>query len=114
MLSLGKFEKMNTHHYKIYGEELEDVFEEKDLGVTIDSELTFGEHIAKKVKVASRIVGLIRRSFSFLDGNSLKYFRCFCSASFRICIICLAPHLFKYVKICWRMYRNEQRSWLMV
>ena len=32
---------MHTHKYKIYGNNLEHVFKEKDLGVTIDSELTF-------------------------------------------------------------------------
>ena len=46
---------------------LEHVFEEKDLGITIDSELKFREHISRKVRIANGIVGQIRRSFSFLD-----------------------------------------------
>ena len=46
------------------------MFEENDLGVIIDSELSFSEHIASKVRIANAIVGLIRRSFSFLDGTS--------------------------------------------
>ena len=46
---LGKFENtMYTHRYNMYGNE--HVFEEKDLGVTIDSELRFEEHISEKVK----------------------------------------------------------------
>ena len=51
---------MYTHRYNMYGNELEHVFEEKDLGVTIDSEQRFEEHISEKVKKANTIVGLIR------------------------------------------------------
>ena len=38
-----------TERYKQYGNELEHVFEEKDLSVHIDSELNFEEH-AKSTK----------------------------------------------------------------
>ena len=68
VLSLGKFENIKyTHRYVVYNNEIEHVFDEKDLGVTIDSELKFDEHIAKKVRVANAIVGQSRRSFSYLD-----------------------------------------------
>ena len=50
--------------YSISQHELEHVFEEKDLGVTID--------ISAKVKKANSIVGLIRRTFSFLDCKLFK------------------------------------------
>ena len=73
VLTLGKFENiMHTERYKICNKELEHMFEEKDLGVIIDSELSFSKHIASKVRTANAIVGLIRRSFSFLDGTSFK------------------------------------------
>ena len=48
VLTLGKFENtMYTHRYNMYGNELEHVFEEKDLGVTRDNELRFEEHISE-------------------------------------------------------------------
>ena len=48
-LPLGKFENiMHTERYNICDKELEHVFEQKDLGVTIDSELRFEEHISAK------------------------------------------------------------------
>ena len=51
VLTLGKFDNItHTHRYKLYGDELEHVFEEKDLGVVIDMELTFEEHMAMKIK----------------------------------------------------------------
>ena len=36
---------------------------EKDLGVFIDEKLNFCEHIAKKVNIANRNLGIIFRSF---------------------------------------------------
>ena len=73
VLSLGKFEKIrHTHHYSLCGEELDHVFEEKDLGIIIDADLKFEEHMASKVNKANAIMGLIRRTFSFLDGKLFK------------------------------------------
>ena len=54
MLTLGKIDKiMHTHRYTLYGNELDLVFEEKDLGVIVDMEMTFEEHMAAKVKKAN-------------------------------------------------------------
>ena len=53
--------------YKIEGENIEKITEEKDLGVTIDSQLKFQKHIGIQVQKANKILGLIRRSFSYLD-----------------------------------------------
>ena len=44
---------------------------EKDLGVTVDYELTFIQHIDDKVAKANSFLGLIRRNFSFLDKNMM-------------------------------------------
>ena len=40
---------------------------EKYLGVFIDEKLTFREHITKKVKIANRNIGIIFRSFTYMD-----------------------------------------------
>ena len=57
MLTLGKFNNIkHTERYKIWNQELEHVFEETDLGIIIDSELTLVEHISSKVKKANTIV----------------------------------------------------------
>ena len=45
---------------------------EKDIGVIIDSKLTFENHINEKVNKANSIMGVIRRTFEFLD---IKTFR---------------------------------------
>ena len=58
VLTLGRFENiMYTQRYNICGHEMEQVFEEKDLGVIVDSDLTFEEHISSKIRTANAIVG---------------------------------------------------------
>ena len=60
VLSLGKIENTQyTMRYKVYGDEMDHVFDEKDLGVTVDSNMTFADHIATKVRVANAMMGLI-------------------------------------------------------
>ena len=41
--------------------------QEKDIGVTIDSELNFEQHICIKINTASKMSNIIRRSYRFLD-----------------------------------------------
>ena len=54
---------------------MDHVFIEKDLGVTVDTELSFHDHITKAVNKANAIVGLIRRAFSYLNkGMFLKMY----------------------------------------
>jgi len=40
---------------------------EKDLGVEVDSQLSFSAHISNKTKKANMMAGWIRRSFQFLN-----------------------------------------------
>ena len=73
VLSLGKIENIDhAFYYAMDGTELEHVFEEKDLGVWVDHQLTFDEHISLKVKKANSMAGLIRRNFTYLDARSFK------------------------------------------
>ena len=49
---------------------IEKVDSEKDLGVIIDKDLKFSEHISSKIKTANRNLpppGLIFRTFTYLD-----------------------------------------------
>ena len=63
VLTLGKFNNIKyAHNYLLGGEELEHVFNEKDLGVIIDVELSFEDHIAEKVIKANAIIGQINQS----------------------------------------------------
>ena len=57
-------QKIQIYHYSLVytafkKNELDHAFEEKDLSVTMDSVLTFEEHISLKVKKANAIMGMI-------------------------------------------------------
>ena len=67
ILTIGRHEDIPcAYPYSLFGTELEHIFEEKDIGITIDSELTFDTHIALKIKKANQTMGLIRRVFSHM------------------------------------------------
>ena len=53
--------------------ELETVKSEKDLGVTIDCNLSFRDHINSKVNLANRNLGIIFRTFTFLDEETFLH-----------------------------------------
>ena len=50
---------------------LEHIEEEKDLGVLIDKKLDFHQQAAATVKKPSRVLGLVKRTFSNLDKVTL-------------------------------------------
>ena len=45
---------------------------EKDIGVHMDPELRFLQHLERQVNKAYRLLGLIRRSFDYLDCDAMK------------------------------------------
>ena len=73
VLTLGRHQDIkHAHRYCLNDQELEHVFQEKDLGVIFDTELKFEEHIAAKVNKANSIIGVIRRSFHYLGEDLFK------------------------------------------
>ncbi len=50
---------------------LEEVIMEKDLGITIDNQLSFQTHCSNMVSKASRNLAIIRRTFQHLDEETL-------------------------------------------
>ena len=49
---------------------LKETEKEKDLGVIVDNKLSFSSHVAQTTAKANRMVGLIRRSFDFLNERT--------------------------------------------
>ena len=85
------------YKYTLHNHELKHVSKQKDLGLTIDHRLKFTEHIAAKVKTANAMMGLIRRSFSFLDGPLfLKLYTAF-----------VRPHL-EYAQATWSPFLKKE------
>lgn len=70
VLKLGK---ENNHEYYMGSEtrvKLKETTKEKDLGVIVDNQLSFKDHINSCTAKANRIVGLIRRTFDFLSERT--------------------------------------------
>ena len=69
-LHVGKTDPDPDYKYELMGITLDNVEEEKDIGVTIDNQLTFDKHITEKVKKANSMSAMIRRIFHHLDEKS--------------------------------------------
>lgn len=65
VMRIGRSEVPEEHY--VMDEIMESVVAEKDLGVIIDSDLSFEKHASEKINKANSIVGLIRRTFVSLD-----------------------------------------------
>ena len=63
------------HLYDSTGKEveLEKSEGEKDIRVLVEDQLTFSRHIQQQANKANSIMGLIRRTYSYLDEQSFKY-----------------------------------------
>ena len=53
--------------------DIRDEMTERDLGVAKDNHLIFKLHISQTVSQANRILGMIRRSFEYLDQETFLY-----------------------------------------
>ena len=82
--------KNQNSTYFINQKPLEAVEVERDLGVMVDNKLTFSSHISQAVLKANRLLGLISRSFQYMDKVLLK----------KLYTVIVRPHL-EYANIVW-------------
>ena len=89
---------------------------EKDIGVIIDSNLTFREHMTEKVNKANRVMGVMRRTYTYLDEST---FLCLYKALVRPVLEYAnqvwAPHSVKDIKIIENVQRRAtsvSQDWL--
>ena len=93
---------------------------EMDLGVLVDTDLQFSKHVEEQVNKANRTLGLIRRSFQFLNRESMKLiFSALSETTLRVRICCLGATLSKrqtFNRRCPEMGNknspHSQRSWI--
>ena len=67
-----KIRKKLKYKYSLNGVYLEEVNQQKDLGITISNDLSPRNHIVNIVKKANQRVGMIRRCFSNLTPKKVK------------------------------------------
>ena len=82
------------YQYEINDTLLAHVKSEKDLGVTIDNDLKFREHIDEKVNKANSMMGIIRRSFKHLDTDTFcKLYKGLVRPNLEYAATVWSPHL---------------------
>jgi len=65
----------NNQHYQYFMQEngmattITEVTEEKDLGVTFSNDFKFSKHIVSAVKKANRVLGVVKRTFTYIDRD---------------------------------------------
>jgi hypothetical protein len=67
--SEAKYTMSGEKDGKAYTVQLQESEVERDLGVFVDNSLNFREHVARVTTKANRVVGVMRRSFDFLDED---------------------------------------------
>jgi hypothetical protein len=101
----------NAHKkYKLGDYELKDFVEEKDLGVMIDSSLTFSGHCAYVVKQANSLVGLINRSFTCKNQEILMaLYKFLIRPKLEYCVQAWRPYLIKDINLLEGVQRRVTR-----
>ena len=69
---------------------------EKDIGVLVDEQLSFSKHMQQQINKANSIMGLIRRTYIYLDEQSFKYL-------FQALV---RPHI-EYAAAVWSPYKSS-------
>jgi hypothetical protein len=96
--------------YFLDGKHLKKTEQEKDLGVVVDSHLTFENHMIEKVNKANRIMGVIRRSYTYLDEKCfLLLYKALVRPHLEYCNQIWRPHLQKHINMIENVQRRATR-----
>ncbi len=71
-LCLYDRETVSDHEYRVGNVNMKKVSAEKDFGVIVDKDLRFKDHIESKISKGNQMLGVIRRTFQFLDNRMFK------------------------------------------
>ena len=72
-MGIGKQENLNEYNMDTNGtNRISYTKRKKDIGVIIDNHLESENHIQEKTNKASYMLAIIRRTFKYLDGATLK------------------------------------------
>ena len=104
--------KKKIYIYIIDGHILEDVEEEKDLGVIMNNKFKLGSHCAKVTKQANQVLGLIYRTFSNKNKNIIiKLYKSLVRPHLDYCGQIWRPHLQKDIDL---LQTVQKRATIMI
>jgi ribonuclease P/MRP protein subunit RPP40 len=74
--------------------DLEEISEERDLGVIVQQDLKWSKQCSKSVSTANRILGMIKRSFCYLSKDVvLKLYKSLVQPHLEYCVQAWRPYL---------------------
>ena len=83
---------------------------QKDLGVLFNQNLNFEDHITNKVNKANQILGLIRRSFHYIDNKSfINLYISLVRSHLEYCVEIWFPHLHKHIDLIENVQRRATK-----
>ena len=95
VLSAGK-QKTQQYKHTLCNTELQYSNKEKDIGVVIDNQLNFEDHMNEKINKSNSIMGLIRCTFTYIDEPTFLM----------LCKALVWPHL-EYANSVWNSYKKK-------
>ena len=110
-LHIGHGDPNPNYEYRLMGNTLEKVHEEKDLGVTIDEKLKFEKHISEKVKKANSMAAVVRRTFRNLDDKTFTpLYKSLVRTHLEYASSVWSPHQAKYVETLESVQRRATKQ----
>lgn len=111
-LHIGRRNHKHQYHMDVDGERVNiaQVSEEKDIGVTFDDRMKFDKHISNIVSKANQRVGLIRRSFEFMDREMfLTLYKTLIRPTLEYATVIWSPWLNKHIVAIEQVQRRATR-----
>ena len=97
-------------NYDMDGIILQNVDNEKDLGVTFQNDLKWNRQCTKTANTANRILGMIKRSFSYLDINSfLHLYKSLVRPHLDYCVQVWRPYLHKDIDLLEKVQKRATK-----
>ena len=112
VMHIGKRNPKNSYFMKIENDNqrIETCEEEKDLGITFDSNLTFDRHISNITNKANQMIGVIKRTFSFMNkGIFLKLYKALVRSHLEYGNVIWSPHLKRQSILVERVQRRATK-----
>jgi len=110
-----KCEVMSTAHsssyeYKFDGVKLQQVLQERDLGVDVTSSLKPSAQCSKAVASVMRVLGIIRRNFVISDKEDFRLlFSGFMRPHLEYCVQVWSPYMKKDIELIERVHRRATK-----
>ncbi len=113
-LTIGSLETSEHFTYNMIKDgnkhNLTQVDDMKDIGVTIDTQLKFEKHINSKIVTANKILGIIRRSYVFLNCEIfLPLYKALVRSHFDYAMPIWSPFRIKYVESIEKVQRRATK-----